>query len=261
MKSSVSHSESPTRIQSARRAASLLLLVAQQSEGLRGKEAAAALEVPVPTAHHLLATLVDEGLLARDGQRRFVLGPRVGVLADAFLRNAIPDWLAAPLQRLAEEAAETAYLTAWRDGAIHALASVEGASAVRVGAVPRGPYRHPHARATGKLLLSFARPDQRDRILERDPLEALTPNTIIDRVALDAELEKIRRRGWAEDREEYAEGVSCVAAPVLLDGVAVAAYTVSAPSERFRRRRRELREAVKRASAAARGGQGLAEAA
>lgn len=244
---------SPTRIRSAGRAIQLLLLVARRPGGVGATEAAAALDVAVPTAHHLLNTLCDEGVLARDSRRRYVLGPRVGVLADAFLRDGAPEYLAAPLAHLARETGETAYLTAWRDGEIHALDSREGEMAVRVAGVARGPYRFPHARATGKLLLAFARPELRRAVLGDGSLEALTPRTITDRAALDVELASIRERGWAEDHEEFAEGLSCVAAPVLLDGVVVAAYTISAPSHRFERRQDALRTAVLNAANAAAG--------
>lgn len=226
----------------------MLLLAARFPDGVGPSQAADALGLTVPTAYHLLATLCDEGLLAREPSKRFVLGPRVGVLVDAFLRDgATPEYLLAPLRRLAEQTTETAYLTAWRGREIHVLASVEGVNAVRVAGAQRGPYRFPHARATGKLLLAFALPELRGVMLEA-PLQALTPQTITDRATLDAELAEIRERGWAEDREEFAEGVACIAAPVLLDHVAIAAYTVSAPIGRFERCHRDLLAAVRSAS-------------
>lgn len=231
-----------------------MLLVARKPDGASPPEAARALEISVPTAYHLLNTLRDAGLLARDSRRRFVLGPRIAVLADAMRRDSeTPEYLAVPLQRLAADTGETAYLTAWRDGRIHALASVEGESAVRVVGVERGPYRHPHARATGKLLLAFARPELRRSQLGDGPLEALTKHTTTNRAELETELATIRECGWAEDREEFAEGVACVSAPAVLDGVAIAAYTVSAPVERFERRREDLLAAVQRAARAAAG--------
>jgi IclR family acetate operon transcriptional repressor len=61
---------------------------------------------------------------------------------------------------------------------------------------------------------------------------------------LDAELASIRQRGYAFDEEEFRHGVACVSAPVTDAGAASAAFTVSAPVERFRARRRELVEAV-----------------
>jgi DNA-binding IclR family transcriptional regulator len=122
------------------------------------------------------------------------------------------------------------------------LGSVEGAGAVRVAEVERGPYRHAHARATGKLLLAFARPEVRAAYLAAHPPERLTEHTITD--GLEAELAAIRERGYSEDREEFVEGVSCASAPLLADGVVVAAFTVSAPSQRYDRHRTELIEAV-----------------
>jgi DNA-binding IclR family transcriptional regulator len=242
----------PTRIRSAKRACQLLLLVGRRPRGVTAAEAAAELGLSVTTAYHLLATLADEQLLVRSSQRRFVLGPRVGVLADAFMRDGVPpEYLWVPLQRLAEETQETAYLTAWQGGEIRALASLEGANAVRVVGVEPGPYRLPHARATGKLLLAFARPALRRTILGDAPLEAVTERTIVDRAALEVELAEIRERGWSDDHGEYADGVSCVAAPVVFDDVVIAAFTVSAPTGRFARRPDELREAVRCAAAAA----------
>lgn len=243
-----------TRVRSVTRATRLLLRVARSAHGLTGAEAAAAAGLAVPTTYHLLNTLVDEGLLARDARRRFVLGLRIAVLADAFLRDGdVPEYLYEPLRALAAGTGETAYLTAWRDGEIHALASLEGAGAVRVAGVERGPYRTPHARATGKLLLAHARPELRRAVLGDRPLEAVTARTITDPARLESELAAIRERGWAEDHEEFADGVACVSAAALVDGVAVAAYTVSAPAARFAERRDELLAAVRQAAAAAAG--------
>ena len=54
-------------------------------------------------------------------------------------------------------------------------------------------------------------------------------------------IERTRRDGYAVDEEEFAEGVSCVAAPVTDGRMAMG---VSAPSERFRENREELIELV-----------------
>lgn len=246
------HEIQPTLIRSVSRAAQLLAEVARHPGGVSGTAAAGATGLAVPTAHHLLATLCAEGLLARGAERRYVLGPAVAVLADAYARgDAVPAWLTAPLHRLAAESGETAYLSAWRGEQIHVLASIEGARAVRVAGADPGAYRSPHARATGKLLLAHASGERRRALLGTGPLDAVTEHTIVDRVGLDAELEAIRAQGWAEDHEEFAEGVCCVAAPAIRDGVVVAAYTVSAPAHNFDRRRAELVDAVQRAAAAA----------
>ena len=58
------------------------------------------------------------------------------------------------------------------------------------------------------------------------------------------QLAAIRERGYAEDLEEYRDGVACVSAPLLWDGVIVAAYTVSTPAHGYEDRREALVAAV-----------------
>jgi DNA-binding IclR family transcriptional regulator len=247
---SVSHPErQPTRIQSVERACRLLVAAVTASDGLTASEAAAEAGLAVPTAHHLLNTLVGEGLLAKDSRRRYGAGPRMAVLAEAHLRaDRVPEYLLEPLRALARETGETAYLAGWRGGEIRALASVEGTSAVRVGEVQRGTYRHAHARATGKLLLALADPARRAAYLAANPPERITERTIADPARLDAELARIREAGYAVDEQEFLEGVSCVAAPIAEDGVLVASFTISAPADRFSRNRAALVSAVRAAA-------------
>src|SRR3990170_1850904 len=83
-----------TRIQSVSRAMQLLFWVARQSHGASAKEIAAAQGLALPTTYHLLNTLVDEGLLAKDVHRRYILGRSSAILAHAYLRGkAVPEIL------------------------------------------------------------------------------------------------------------------------------------------------------------------------
>ncbi|MHB1929472.1 MAG: IclR family transcriptional regulator [Acidimicrobiales bacterium] len=219
------------------RAVKLLMLVASGQTGATGKELALAAGLPAPTAHHLLSTLVDEGLLAKDGSARYFLGMKVAVLADALQRAATaPAYLLEPLRQLAATTGETAYVATWRHGDIQVLASVEGHHPVRV-TLPLGPYTDAHARATGKLLLALAGEEVREAYLVSHPLAAITPRTIIDRGRLEEEFARTRERGYAIDVEEFQSGVCCVSAPVIHEQVVVAAYSISVPCHRFAERR------------------------
>jgi DNA-binding IclR family transcriptional regulator len=60
---------------------------------------------------------------------------------------------------------------------------------------------------------------------------------VVDPDKLSAELDLAARLGYALDLEEFREDVRCVAAPVLQAEMAIAAYTISAPANRFRLRR------------------------
>jgi DNA-binding IclR family transcriptional regulator len=243
-----------TTIRSAARVSRILAHVARQPAGSTAKEIATALELPLPTAYHLLGTLVGEGLLAKNGQRRYQLGPVVGAIGDAYARQFTPpDYLVEPLYKLAAATGETAYVAMWRDGRIAVLASVEGRNAVRVSGLHLGFAETAHARASGKVLLAFARDPVRDSYLRTNPLVAVTARTIVEPDEFRLELERTRLRGYAVDEEEFREGVACAAAPVLDDGYAVAAYSISAPSERFRRHREELIDHVVAATRSAGG--------
>lgn len=235
----------PVRVQSVGRACQLLLLVASGETDCSGKELAARSGLAGPTAHHLLGTLVAEGLLARGPNARYVLGPRVAVLADAYQRGlSAPEYLLGPLQRLADTTGETTYLAGWRNGNIHTFAVAEGNLPVRVSVPAGGPYRDAHARAGGKVLLAYAPEGMRERYQQANPLRPITPHTIADSDQFEAELNRIRVQGYATDEEEFLAGVSCISVPILHANVLVAVYSMSIPAHRFSERRNELRRAL-----------------
>jgi DNA-binding IclR family transcriptional regulator len=223
----------PTRIRSVRRAAALLEHIAGTPAGCTATAAAEALDIPVPTAYHLLNTLVDAGLLGKDERRRYRLGGKVGLLAEAFLAQvSAPAYLVDRLRELADRTGETAYLSAWRGGDAVLLQIVEGRRAVRVSGLHLGYSGAAHVRASGKMLLAYGRPGTLDDYLRAHAVDA---------VGLRAEIEAARRAGYAIDEEEFAEGVACIAAPVADGTMAVG---ISVPVERYRSRRRELIDAV-----------------
>jgi IclR family transcriptional regulator, acetate operon repressor len=234
-----------TRIRSVARASRLLLWVAAQPHSATAKEIADAQGLALPTAYHLLNPLVDEGLLAKDHGRRYILGRGTAVLAQAYLRaQDVPASLLTAVRTLARRTEETAYLADWRGHDIRVLASIEGRQLLRVGEVSSGTYEHGHARANGKVLLAYAPADVREAYLRSHPLVPVTRNTICEADEFDGELEQIRKRGYAYDEEEYAEGVCCVAAPLLLNGHVTAALGVTVPAERFKQRRADLTSTV-----------------
>ena len=251
-----------TVIRSVSRASQILVHLGEQQESRSAKEIAAALGLALPTAYHLLGTLVGEGLLTKDSGRQYQLGPALAAITDAYMRQFTPpDYLVGPLRRLAEVSGETAYVGCWRQNRLAVLASVEGRNAVRVSGVNIGFAGFGHARASGKVLLAFAPDALRETYLLENPLVAVTPRTIVEPGELRLELERARLVGFAVDEEEFREGVACVAAPLLESGYPVAAYSISAPVERFRRQRQELIdhvvEATRQAAAERSGDTGL----
>jgi DNA-binding IclR family transcriptional regulator len=109
-----------------------------------------------------------------------------------------------------------------------------------VAEVVSGTYEHGHARANGKVLPAYASPAVQQAYLRTHPLVPVTKHTICDPRQFEQELERIRRRGYAYDHQEYVPGVCCVGAPLLHNGHIIAALGLSVPTERFEKRRAEL---------------------
>jgi DNA-binding IclR family transcriptional regulator len=242
----------PTRVRSVEKAARILGLVAGGRQGLPARDVASRLGMPVPTTYHLMETLAAAGLLVKGADRRYGLGPAVGLLSDAFLDAASPpEFLLAPLRALAAETGETAYLSRWEDGDAVIVRALEGAHQLRVGGLHTGTRGDAHARASGKVFLAHLSDEARAAYLEGHELRARTTRTITARRALSAELARVRETGHALDREEFADGVCSLSAPVWAGGAVVAAYAVAAPATRFRVDGGELTRAVLTAAAAA----------
>ena len=92
-----------------------------------------------------------------------------------------------------------------------------------------------HSTALGKAILAFLPPAERDHLLHAPGgLPARTERTITDPAKLRAELERVRERGIAEDRDENEVGARCLGAPIFDHrGVVAGAISVSAPDSRL----------------------------
>jgi DNA-binding IclR family transcriptional regulator len=125
---------SGTQIQSVGSAARVLLWIASNRWGCTAKEAPTTAGMAIPTVYHLLNTVVVEGLLARDSDQRYGIGPQVGVLAFAYQQQmTVPEYL---LHRYGVSQRRRARPPTLRDGArtndIHLMAVEESKNALRV---------------------------------------------------------------------------------------------------------------------------------
>ncbi|MEV7283171.1 IclR family transcriptional regulator [Streptomyces sp. NPDC093252] len=184
------------------------------------------------TVHRLTAQMVGLGLLDREGDT-YHLGPRLFELGSLVPRRTVLREAAVPfLEDLYEATHETIHLGV-RDG--HDVVYVERVHGHRALALPsRIGGRLPlTCTAVGKALLAFSGGDVADEILAAR-LPRLTPHSVTDAARLRADLEQVRFSGVAFEDQEAALGVGCVAAPVIVDGTAVAALSVAVPRTQLR---------------------------
>ncbi len=191
------------------------------------------------TAFHLLQTLVGLGFLRRiDATRRYELATRLHRLTQ-------PNWTfgqlgetAAPvLAQLAKRSGEGAALAAFRGASLTVVAKHESDAPVRV-MQEVGTLRPPHASAAGKVILAWlAAPECADRLARMEFIR-LTPRTITDRAAFEAELQRVRQAGCAIDDEEHMVGIRCISAPVFAQaGHVIAGLTIIGPTGHMTRRK------------------------
>jgi IclR family transcriptional regulator, acetate operon repressor len=229
----------PTRINSVDRAARVLMLIASSPDtSWKARSLAKAMNTTVPTMYHLVNTLIDCGLLTIAENGSYRLGISVARLAVAYERQAVPPSdLLGPLRMVAERTGESAYLSAWRNGEMEVIAHVPGTLPVRVidhlGTGFRGVA---HARAAGKVLLTFGTEEQREQYLGVTKLEPLTAHTVTRIDVLRKELRATRANGFGVEYEEFCDGVGCLSVPIISAGMLLGAYTVSAPIDRLRAR-------------------------
>jgi len=186
------------------------------------------------TTHRLLAALEREGMVTRDGGGElYRLGPEAIVLGARAARASDLRATAAPeLRALAADTGETATLEVPVGSDMLILDEVAGPALL--GAVPEVGTRWPgHATSTGKALLALLPEAQRrDRLAPR--LSRHTARTIVTLAALERDLARIRRRGYAVAAEELERGYVAVGAALRdHDGRPVAAISVGGPRLRF----------------------------
>jgi DNA-binding IclR family transcriptional regulator len=218
---------------SAERVVQVLDVLGSAPEGLSVSDVARELGVHRSTASRLLGTLAASRIVERDERSaRYRLGARiVGLAASAVARLPVVSQARPELEQLSVVSSETANLSILDGTHVVYVDQVTPAQTV-VMASWVGRRSPAHASSSGKALLAFGDPAVRERVL-RGSLEAITPKTVTDPAKLRAALDDIRRRGYSVSTGELEEGLITMAAPVIADGRAVAAVSLSGPSFRI----------------------------
>jgi DNA-binding IclR family transcriptional regulator len=217
-------------IASVERAAAALFALAEGDLGTN--ELGRRLGIDASTSSRLLATLAATQLVEQLPENgRYRLGSGALRLGNAVLARLDLREVARPhLLSLAADTGETVTLSAPGEHEALTVDFVQSASSVqsvaRIGRPSVG-----HATATGKVLLAFGFGTLPDGDLER-----FTPRTVVDRDALAAELERVRRKGYAEVAGEREPDLNAVAAPIFdARGELAAILGVQGPASRFER--------------------------
>jgi len=232
-------------VKSVRTTLRILEAVAEQQPVGVG-ELSRKLELPKTSVHRALTTLGEAGWLRQedDGTARWSLTARMLTLGRVSADQVLANRSLATMSQLRAETEETVILFVRNGDEVVAIEALDGLHAVRAHA-SMGSRAPLHASASGKAILAES-PDEEIESYVRRGLAAYTEATITDARALRAELDRIRKRGYATHKGEWLRGVASVGAVICgPDGRVQGALVIAAPADRLpRQRSKELGERV-----------------
>ncbi len=216
-------------VKSVARVFDLLELIADAGGDVTLSELSTSANLPLPTIHRLLRTLVSLGYARQLANRRYALGPklvRLGEVANRkFGQIAMPQ-----LKDLVERLGETAN-----------LATIDGDRVIYVSQAPSphamrmftevGRRSFLHSTGVGKAILAQLGDDAVREIIARTGMPRATERSLDSIEALLADLALTRERGYAIDDGEQEIGVRCYAMSVP-DMPVPTAVSVSGPVAR-----------------------------
>ncbi len=191
-------------------------------------------DFPKATLYRFVQTLLAEGMLSYDTERQtYFLGGRLVRLAHAAWTQSSLAPIARPyLNALSETFGETIHL-AQLDGA-HVL-YVDKLNAERPVEMfsQAGKVGPAYCTGVGKVMMAFLSEQELKVIIPQQSFYRFTANTCGNKKELCTELDQIRERGFAFDKEEHEPGIICVALPLLTQNDRlIAAISVTSTTSR-----------------------------
>lgn len=199
------------------------------------KEVSERLGIPKSTAHGILHEMKRKGYLTLDPATR-TYAVSLGLVGRVSATSAIEivrQRARRHLERLAATLGETAKLIGYESTQSVAIDFVDGAGPLKY-AVTLGQRWPLHATGGGRLYLAQFDDATVRELLTSVELERVTAQTVVDVDTLVAQVAEVRRKGWAQQREEIHEGISGFSAPVQeTGGRLLAALVVMGPTARI----------------------------
>lgn len=227
--------ESKRNIQSIERAVTVLDYLMKKPHGEHLTTISRDLGLNKSTVFSIISTLENLRCVTQNQDNgRYMLGLRLLEFAQSLLLNLDVVNIAKPyLLDLASKYDETVNLALLSGNDVIYVDKVQSSKSIRVEI--RLHEKVPvYCCSTGKTFLSFMEEEQRNHILDKITFQPRTIYSISNRAQLEAELEIIRQRGYAYDREEYELGLTCIACPVRnRRGETIASISLNAPTNRM----------------------------
>jgi len=211
-----------------------ILQALQNLEGAGVTELADEVGTTKATVHNHLRTLENQDLVVQETDDQYDIGLRFLEVAHyAKSRFPISKLVKEEVDKLAEQSGEMALFTVeehWKGVTMYVA---YGEKSVQTP-IYVGNREHLHNTAVGKAILAHKPAEEVERFLEEEGLTKVTEQTITERDEFLDELEEIRKRGLAFNREEAIHGLVGVGVPVkFYDGFVAGALSIIGPGSRM----------------------------
>jgi len=190
--------------------------------------------LPKATLYRFVQTLTSTGMLTYTRDRQtYAPGLRLVRLAhSAWQQSALAPIARPHIDRLSDAAGETVHLAQLDRGQVIYVDKRNAAVPIEMFS-QAGKVGPAFCTGVGKAMLAHLDPAALDAAIERQAFQRFTSTTLATPESLRAALETIRRKGYAEDREEHEPGIICIAIPILSDtGRVLGALSVTTSTQR-----------------------------
>lgn len=203
------------RLSSVATASRILREFGKHSTQLGVSQLARSVGVGKSTAHRIIWTLVEEGLLEKvEETGLFRLTSVMRTLgASAETAQRLHEAATLPLDNLRHHTPGTLHVAILDGFDVLYVERREGRGAIPVFRSV-GARNAAYLTSSGKILLAYLPDDQLQPLVAGMRLVPRTPRTITSRPLLLAELAVVRRQGFAENRGESQPGMCSIAAPI-----------------------------------------------
>ena len=236
MASEVKSNHERYHVPNLKRGLEVFELLAKNPDGMTLPQIAKTAGYSKSSIFRILCTLEDCGYISKNSdERTFRMSRKLAALGyAAFGESNIVEKSMDVLRQMRDALGETAMLGTMLDEDCVMIEQAPGTQSFKfLGEI--GMRISFHASAPGKAMLAFLPKDELDRRLKKAKFTKFNNNTIVDKKVFLAELEVVKRKGYAFDINEVIEGVSCVGAPIFdAHGYPVATIWITGPSERIK---------------------------
>lgn len=190
----------------------LLKLVAESRSEITLSDLARRLGYSKGSVHGMIQALLQAGALEQGpGRRGYFIGPAVVELAfRSWNYFRVVEYAQPVLNELRDRIGETVFLGVLGSSRGLIVATADAAMPLKISAPP-GTSIPLLAGAVGKIYLSQQPDDQAEKIIREHGLPKSARRPLLKKEEYLAELEIVRKQGYAVDNEEYLPGVKAVA--------------------------------------------------